>query len=60
MVELFIDNKLVDLIGDEDIAIEYAIAKIGELNRRVGARSIAFKLPKTAKNKAIFLNPFSM
>ena len=57
MVELFIDNKLVDLIGDEDIAIEYAIAKIGELNRRVGARSIAFKLPKTANNKAIFEVP---
>ena len=55
MVELYIDDSLVDL-GDASISIEYAIAPIGELNKRVGARSINFELPKTAKNRAIFEN----
>ena len=55
--ELYIDDKLVDLPTDTDISIEYAIAKIGEIEKRSGARSAEFTIPKTAKNKAIFENP---
>lgn len=57
MVELWIEDKLVDLSGDEDIAIDYSIAKIGEIDKRSGGLSIEFKLPKTANNRAIFENP---
>lgn len=55
--ELYIEDKLVDLPTDTDISIEYAIAKIGEIEKRSGARSAEFTIPKTAKNKAIFENP---
>ena len=55
--ELYIEDKLVDLPTDADISIEYAIAKIGEIEKRSGVRSAEFTIPKTAKNKAIFENP---
>lgn len=55
--ELYIDDKLVDLPSDAEISIDYAIAKIGEIEKRSGARSAEFTIPKTAKNKAIFENP---
>jgi hypothetical protein len=51
------EDKLVDLPTDADISIEYAIAKIGEIEKRSGVRSAEFTIPKTAKNKAIFENP---
>ena len=57
MVELWIEDRQVDLIGNENIQIDYAIAKIGEIQARTGARSAQFKLPKTANNRAIFENP---
>lgn len=57
MVELWIEDKLVDLSGDEDIAIDYSIAKIGEIQTRSGAISIPIRLPKTANNRLIFENP---
>ena len=55
--ELYIEDKLVDLPTDAEISIDYAIAKIGEIEKRSGARSAEFTIPKTAKNKAIFENP---
>ena len=55
--ELYIEDRLVDLPTDADISIEYAIAKIGEIEKRSGVRSAEFTIPKTAKNKAIFENP---
>lgn len=54
MVELYINDKLCDLTGEEEISIDYAIAKIGEIESRTGARSAEFSLPMTANNKAIF------
>lgn len=56
-VELFIEDKPVDLTGEENIALDYAIAKIGEIQTRTGARSVQFNLLKTTRNRAIFENP---
>jgi hypothetical protein len=42
------------VLQTETIVGEYAIANIGDISKRAGARSISFKLPKTANNKAIF------
>jgi hypothetical protein len=54
MIKLVIDGKEADVLQTESIVGEYAVAPIGDISKRVGARSIQFKLPKTAKNKAIF------
>lgn len=55
-VELYIEDELIDLIGDEDIATDYAIAEIGNFETRQGFRSIDFEIPKTANNKRILEN----
>ena len=54
MIKLVIDGKEADVLQTESIVGEYAVAPIGDISKRVGARSIQFKLPKTARNKAIF------
>jgi hypothetical protein len=54
MIKLDIDGKEADVLQTESIVGEYAVAPIGDISKRVGARSIQFKLPKTARNKAIF------
>lgn len=54
MITLIIDGKEADVLQTENIIGEYAIAPIGDISKRVGARSILFKLPKTANNRAIF------
>ena len=56
-VELYIQDKLVDLKGDEDIAIDYAIFSPDQIDKRKGAASYSFTLPKTTNNRAIFENP---
>lgn len=56
-VQLFIEDKPVDLTGEETIAIDYAIQEIGNLQGKASARSYAFSLPKTAVNRAVFENP---
>lgn len=54
MIKLLIEDVEVDVLQTERIVGEYAIAPIGNISKRVGARSISFKLPKTAKNRAVF------
>ena len=54
MIKLLIEDVEADVLQTERIVGEYAIAPIGNISKRVGARSISFKLPKTAKNRAIF------
>jgi hypothetical protein len=54
MIKLLIEDSEVDVLQTERIVGEYAIAPIGNISKRVGARSITFKLPKTAKNRAVF------
>ena len=54
MIRLVINGRDADVLQTETIVGEYAIAPIGDISKRVGARSIQFKLPKTANNKAIF------
>lgn len=57
MVELFIDDRQVDLIGNEKISIDYAIFKADDITSRKGVRSYSFSIPKTANNRAILENP---
>jgi len=57
MLELYIDNKLVDLSGDDEIAIDYAIFSFDDINARKGVRSYQFAVPKTGNNRAIFESP---
>jgi hypothetical protein len=54
MIRLVIEDIDADVLQTETIVGEYAIANIGDISKRAGARSISFKLPKTANNKAIF------
>ncbi len=54
MITLVINGVDADVLQTETIIGEYAIAPIGDISKRVGARSISFKLPKTANNRAIF------
>ena len=54
MIRLVINGRDADVLQTETIVGEYAIAPIGDISKRVGARSIQFKLPKTSNNKAIF------
>ena len=53
MVELFINGYKVDLIGSEEIAIDYAMFSIDDISKRKGVRSYKFKLPKTQLNRTI-------
>lgn len=55
-VELYIEDELIDLIGDEKIQTDYAIAEIGNFSTRQGFRGINFDIPKTANNKKILEN----
>jgi hypothetical protein len=54
VIRLVINGKDADVLQTEKIIGEYAIAPIGDISKRVGARSISFKLPKTANNRSIF------
>lgn len=49
-LELYIEDELIDLIGDEKIQTDYAIAEIGNFATRKGFRSVDFNIPKTANN----------
>ena len=55
-LELYIEDELIDLIGDEQISTDYAIAEIGDFATRKGFRSINFDIPITANNKRILEN----
>lgn len=54
MIRLVIEDTDVDVLQTETIVGEYAIAPIGDISKRVGAKSIQFKLPKTTTNKRLF------
>lgn len=55
-VELYIEDELIDLIGDEKIQTDYAIAEIGNFGTRNSFRSVDFDIPKTANNCRILEN----
>jgi hypothetical protein len=57
MLQIFINDTLCELSGNDIIALDYSVAKIGEMDKRSGSRSNEIKLPKTAINRAIFENP---
>jgi len=57
-LELYIEDELIDLIGDEQISTDYAIAEIGNFATRSGFRSINFDIPKTANNNRILSNSY--
>lgn len=54
MITLLIEDVEVDVLQTEQIVTEYSVAPIGDISKRTGARSIQFKLPRTAKNRAVF------
>jgi len=54
MISLLIEDVEVDVLQTEQIVTEYSVAPIGDISKRTGARSIQFKLPRTAKNRAVF------
>jgi len=56
-VKLYINNQLMDLSGDESINVDYSIFDIKKIDKRTGARSYQFKLPKTNRNKTVLENP---
>lgn len=55
--QLYLNDQLCDLIGDEEIEVDYAIFKIDDITTRNGLRSYEFKLPATATNKQILESP---
>lgn len=54
MVEIYINNKLIDLSGDENIEADYSIFDISKIGSRGGARSYSFTVPKTNRNRTVF------
>jgi hypothetical protein len=60
MLQLLINDKPVDIQGDEEIAVDYAMFDIKDIGSRKGARSYNFNLPLTANNKRVFENPASV
>lgn len=56
MVELYLNNQLVDLYGNETIATDYAIAPISNISQRTSSKSISFRIPLTANNREIIEN----
>lgn len=56
MVQLYLNNELCDLYGKETIATDYSIAPISDISSRTSAKSISFKIPLTANNRAIIEN----
>lgn len=56
-VELYINDELLDLKGDESIEVDYSIFDIEKIGSRGGARSYEFNLPKTNRNKSVLENP---
>jgi len=56
-VQLYINDQLLDLKGDESIEVDYTIFDITKIGSRGGARSYEFQLPKTNQNKSVLENP---
>jgi hypothetical protein len=53
-VQLFVNGFQVEIKGDEIIAVDYAIASIGNFETRNSYRSANFSVAKTANNRRIF------
>ena len=54
MIQLIVQGQELDLFKEEVFAISKAVSKVGEFDLRFGDVSIAFNVPLTAKNNAIF------
>jgi hypothetical protein len=50
MTELYIDDKPIQLSGNEEIALSYAIASIGNIAERNGFKSTTFQIIPTQSN----------
>lgn len=53
MMQLFLNNELVDLFGDETIVGSYATNELGDLKSRQGVYSNTFKIPFTNRNRNV-------
>lgn len=56
-VELYINDSLCDLSGEETIEVDYTNFDISKIDSRGGARSYSFNIPKTNRNKVVLENP---
>lgn len=56
MIQLYLNNELCDLYGNEEIATDYSIAPISNISTRNSAKSITFKIPLTGNNREIIEN----
>lgn len=56
MTEIYINDRLIDLKDDEEIAQSFAVNSFGDISTRNSAYSNTFKIPFTANNKSILEN----
>ena len=56
MMELILNNEIADTTGVDEIALNFAINDVGDIQGRDGDISYPFDLPMTNKNKRIFEN----
>lgn len=52
-MQLFLNNELVDLYGDETIVGSYATNELGDLKSRQGVYSNTFSIPFTNRNRTV-------
>ena len=57
MIELYLNNEVVDLSGDETIALDYAMFSVEDIGTRKSTRSYEFILPDTIRNRQILEVP---
>lgn len=53
MIQLFLNNKLIELRGDESISIDYALFSFDDISKRKSARSYSFTIPRTVNNAEV-------
>lgn len=51
--ELYLNDQLCELSGNESIAVDYAIFNVDDIESRDGLRSYEFEIPKTNVNKQV-------
>lgn len=51
MLQLYINNNLCELKGNEKISLDYAMMSIDDISKRKGSRSYNFNLPRTVNNR---------
>lgn len=59
-VQLFIENKEVDLFGDESFVLSFAIDEISDIGRKSAGYSKEINIPATDNNNKVFTNLFEV